>query len=335
MKKAYLKLATTLLLSLSFCGVFSQNLLGPIPQQQNGVLDGVYVQENIPTKKVIQYTHLREADAIWSRRVWRVIDLRQKINQPLFYPVEPLDDRWSLWSIIRFYIENEPGTLTAYFLYDIEGDFNKKDGDQFKYPLTWDPALGPDGDSTYITNLEFLLYELGPEPTDPIQTAPDQFGQTYDSTDVNGNPVYPPREKYPITSKDIVEYHVKEDWFFDKQRSVMDVRIIGICPVKYMKELNASTGEEKIIGKQEMFWLYFPQMRHILQNYFVYNRQNDSRRMSMDDLFWKRMFDSYIYKSTNIYDRRINSYEVGLDALLESDRLQKKMFEIEHDVWHF
>ena len=61
----------------------------------SGVLDGVYVQEHIPTKRVIQYPHLREADVMWSKRVWRTIDLREKMNHPLYYPEEPLADRMS------------------------------------------------------------------------------------------------------------------------------------------------------------------------------------------------------------------------------------------------
>ena len=38
---------------------------------QSNVLDGVYIQEHIPTKRVVQYTHLREADVMWSRKIWR------------------------------------------------------------------------------------------------------------------------------------------------------------------------------------------------------------------------------------------------------------------------
>src|SRR6478735_11221120 len=77
-----------------------------------GVLDGVYVKEHIPTKKVISYTYLREADVMWEKRIWRIIDLREKINQPLFYPLVPLSDRWSLWDIMRHHLDKQPGSLT-------------------------------------------------------------------------------------------------------------------------------------------------------------------------------------------------------------------------------
>jgi hypothetical protein len=65
------------------------------------VLDGPYVKEHTPTRKVVPYTHLREADVMWAKRIWRVIDLREKMNHPLYYPVEPINDRKSLFDIIK------------------------------------------------------------------------------------------------------------------------------------------------------------------------------------------------------------------------------------------
>jgi gliding motility associated protien GldN len=95
---------------------------------------------------------------------------------------------------------------------------------------------------------------------------------------------------------------VKEDWFFDKERSVMDVRILGLCPVVYQKDENGT-----ISGMRELFWLYFPQCRFVFNNYFVYNTHNDAQWFSFDDLFWKRQFSSTIYKESNVYDReRLN-----------------------------
>src|SRR5687767_6892436 len=65
------------------------------------VLDGVYVKENYRTRKVIPYTHLREADVMWAKRVWRVIDLREKTNQVFYFPLQPTNDRKSLIDVIK------------------------------------------------------------------------------------------------------------------------------------------------------------------------------------------------------------------------------------------
>ena len=48
------------------------------------ILDGAYVKENVRTKKVVPYPSLREADVLWSKEIWRTIDIREKINYPLY-----------------------------------------------------------------------------------------------------------------------------------------------------------------------------------------------------------------------------------------------------------
>ena len=48
------------------------------------VLDGAYIKEHTLTRKVVPYPHLREADVMWNKRIWQVIDLREKINHPLY-----------------------------------------------------------------------------------------------------------------------------------------------------------------------------------------------------------------------------------------------------------
>lgn len=311
---------------------------GPINSRtETGVIDGVYLKSNIPTKRLIPYPSIREADALWSRRVWRAIDLREKINRPLYYPLDDFtnpdpvtgevewirnDNRWSLWTIIRQHILS--GELTVY------SDYNPiktsiKDGDKFKYPII--PAQGKNfqTDQEYRDELTLYLAELGPIPVDPYLNIYQQ-----DSTDANGNYVYPPRDTLWIKSEDIIQYRLKEDWIFDKQRSVMEPRILGIAPVRHMKENGT------IIGTETMFWLYFPtDCRYVFNNYFVYNESNGSNWMSFDDYFMKRRFSSYIYKEENVYDRSVEKYRVGVDALRESEKITEEIRNIEHDVWSY
>ena len=317
---------------------------GPVAYPAPGVLDGVYIKEHIPTKKVVPYEFVREADVTWSKRIWRVIDLREKFNHPLYYPLDDLREgetpdewiwkknptRWSLWTIIRHHVIT--GDLTVYAPKDPEW-VDWADGDLFKYPITPDKyGMGPTGTFTTDSLFRQFLKEGYLGQTDyssPLEAVPSQLYPDEDSIDANGDVVYYPRPYIWYNSKDIVQYKVKEDWFFDKERSVLDVRIIGICPVVYEKD--ASTGT--ITGFKELFWLYFPECRYVFQNFFVQSRQNDSQRMSFDDLFWKRMFQSYIIKETNIYDREIDSYKAGVDALLESEKIKDKIFIFEHDLW--
>lgn len=308
--------------------LFSVCLIWVFSIKAQGVLDGVYVKEHIPTKKVISYTYLREADVMWEKRVWRIIDLREKINQPLFYPLQPLSDRWSLWDILIHHMMKEPGSLTPYALFDLNHLADKDD--QFKYPIKYN---GP-GDTVYFKAIDDIIASITPGV--PFQRDIGG-GIMVDSMDANGNLVINPATEIKdyLSSEDIVEWEIKEDWFFDKQRSVMDVRIVGISPRVYMKTKDPQTGKETITGVKNLFWIYFPELRYIIQNYFVYNRKNDAMRMSFDDLFWKRMFNSYVKKESNVFDRIITDYVEGVDALLESEKIKKEMMEIEHDVWDY
>ena len=290
------------LISYSQCGGFADA----------NVLDGVYIQENIPTKRVVQYASLREADVIWSKRIWRTIDLREKLNHPLFYPLEPLSDRVSLWDVIKCGALNE-SSITIYSLSGFEQD------DQFKYPVK--PKNGNTNSPEFQKK---LLSYFGSETE--IEKMDENDEPLYDEL---GYPmVETVVEEY--TSRDIVRYEIKEDWFFDKQRSVMDVRIIGLSPLVYDYD---PAGDVK--GLKNLFWLYFPECRYLFQNAFVYNPKNDAMRMSFDDLFMKRRFASYIHKESNVFDRTINQPNDGIDALLESERIKKKMFILEHDLWSF
>ena len=160
-------------------------------------------------------------------------------------------------------------------------------------------------------------------------------------------------------SNSIFAYNVKEDWYFDKELSVFEKRIICIAPVaRYTYSDQATTTERgdllvyNKLGKayrfdtgfeeyteqweeREMFWLYFPELRNVIVNYFVYNDKNDSDRMSYDELFLLRYYSGQIYKSSNRYDQEIQDYRHGVDALYEAEKFKDKMRNWEHDVWNF
>ena len=326
---------TLLIFSLS---TFAQVKGGPINSRtETGVIDGVYLKSNIPTKRLIPYPSIREADAIWSKRVWRAIDLREKINRPLYYPLDKItppdqvtgevdwirnDNRWSLWTIIRQHILS--GDLIVYSDYNPVTTYIK-DGDMFKYPILPEQGKNYETDPEYREELRLYLADVGLKPT---QALLNQYRE--DSVGANGEKVYPPREVNWVESGDIIQYRLKEDWIFDKQRSVLDVRILGIAPVRYAKT------DGQVTGTTIMFWLYFPtDCRYVFNNYFVYNEDNGSRWMSFDDYFMKRRFSSFIYKEENVYDRSIEKYRIGVDALMESQRITEEIRNIEHDVWSY
>lgn len=258
------------------------------------VLDGAYIKEHTKTQRVVPYPYIREADVMWYRRVWREIDLREKINLPLYYPIEPINDRKSLFDVIKQGILDD-GSITAYDVGATAQD------DEFKKPLL--PA-----------EVKALLSKADTSYTENIYTG--ALDTVYSSSEV--------------TSDKIKRYELKEDWIFDRQRSVMDIRIIGLCP---KKEVLGDQGEVK--GYVPLFWLYFPELRYVLVNWDVFNRENDAERRSFDHVFWTRQFNSTITKVSNVYDRKVNQYATGMDGLLQAEAIKEDLFNFEHDLWNF
>ncbi|MBS1569122.1 MAG: gliding motility protein GldN [Bacteroidetes bacterium] len=271
---------------------FSLAPLGSLQAQT--VLDGAYIKEHTKTQRVVPYPFIREADVMWYRRVWREIDLREKINLPLYYPTEPIHDRKSLFDVIKQGILDD-GSVTAYDPGPTAQD------DEFTKPLL-------------PTEVKALLTKTDTTQTEDILTGEMKSVITTSE----------------VTSDKIKKYVLKEDWIFDKQRSVMDIRIIGLCP---KQEILGDQGEVR--GYKPLFWLYFPELRYVLVNWDVFNRENDAERRSFDHLFWTRQFNSTITKVSNVYDRNIVQYQSGIDALLESERIKADLFDFEHDLWNF
>jgi gliding motility associated protien GldN len=181
---------------------------------------------------------------------------------------------------------------------------------------------------------------------DPAVENADQFKRVMDTSEVARigvkrdtviqiNPVNPEKEDTVEVNNGlqyyrITKYRVKEVWFFDTRTSSMQVRIIGIAPV--MEDYDEKGNYR---GDMTMYWVYFADLRNILAKEEVFNPQNDWQHISWDDLFSMRYFESYIYKESNVFDRNIQEYASGADALLESDRIKQKIFETEHDLWEY
>lgn len=254
----------------------------------------LYTKDHVPNRKPIPYAHVREADVLWAKKIWRVIDLREKINLPMYYPTTQMDDRYSLIDLLMYGIKFEG--LTAY---------STKTEDEFQVALSLDQVMremGAVSDTQQVRDVETGLY------VDKV---------------IEGD----------VRSTEIKQVMLKEIWFFDRKYSRMDVRIIGLCPIR---EYVASNNGEGEIRKSQTFWIYFPEARGLLARHEVFNPRNDAQRRTFDDIFIKRYFGSYIYKEANVYNnRRIEDYTAGMEAMMESERIKQSIFEKEHDMWEF
>ena len=292
------------LLTIVFC-VISSNAQILTPEDNS-----VYKKVKHEKKTIKQYAPLREADVMWSRKIWREIDLRQKINHPFYYPenngsVEAAvtGDRQSLIDVI--YAAINEGSITAYGNAVYDDEFRQEmSQDEIKRIGGAEQRMGKTIDQKLI-----------------LQGVDIEFAQK--DTFIN----------IPFDRNTVKKWRLKEEWFFDKQRSTMDVRIIGLAPLQ--ENRNEMTGR-LTGGFSPLFWVYFPEARKVLINAEVFNLvKNNAERRTYDDIFWKRMFGSTITKESSVMDRKVNEYMIGLDALLESQRIKTEIFNIEHDLWEY
>ena len=252
-------------------------------------LDGLFEDEGIDQYRPMPYPSIRKADVMWSKRIWREIDFRQKFNQKFYFPIET-QANWKSF-IVTVLDALKEGKLTAY---DISNT------DELLVPITYNEVIGRQTDS---------IYQLMQRPYPPYEEFDTVIYTDFDHTKV-------------------MRLRVKEDWYFDSQRSQMMVRILAVCPIM-IKERN---GQEVT---EPLFWLSYPESREVFSTAFVFNEFNSAARLTYDELFWKRLFDSYVYKEQNVFDRRISQYATGTDALLEAERIKMEMFMFEENLWQY
>jgi gliding motility associated protien GldN len=137
-----------------------------------------------------------------------------------------------------------------------------------------------------------------------------------------------------VRSEEVKQFMLKEEWYFDKQTSAMNVRVIGICPIReYFRDEDVN---QEDVQRQQVFWIYYPEAREIMAANEVFNPQNTARNSSYDDIFLKRVFNSYIVKEANIYNNRdISAYLTGKDAMLESKKIENEIFDYEQNLWEY
>ena len=258
----------------------------------------------------VDYEYVDDKNILWSKVVYEFIDLNERLNFPLLFPVNDTkydDTRKSLWRVIRENIEN--GKISE--VYDSNND-NFTEASRI---------IGKDS-----TDLEANIYK------------------NYNISDIYKSKYVPesfvPREV--ASSADIFGYVIKGIWYFDKIHAELRYRLLAIQP--YGKDLKTSVdGEETETG---YFWIWYPSIREILDKHLVFNDKNNNNRISFDELLINRRFSSYIYKYDNVYgDREIRDYIRQRDnesyaqwqtrIIMESERIKKEILDFEIDMWGY
>lgn len=131
------------------------------------------------------------------------------------------------------------------------------------------------------------------------------------------------------------KFMVVEDWIFDYERGVMEPRIIAIAPI-YRKVIPNTNID---LGEQPLYWIKMDELRPYIAQQEMFTTENKAARLTFDDFFQYRLFDSYVVKETNVFDYYIRDFDEfrddGVSALLKSEEIDNNFFLFEHDLWQY
>ena len=256
-------------------------------------------QKKYDNSKPLEYGFIDDKDVLWSKMVWERIVLDERVNFPLYYPTDTAN------------IGKERRSLYDVLMKNVRKDSIKN--------------LYTDSYFTSKTNFKDVY-----ESMVAVDTAELGYEQMY-----AGEPVSPEYiEKREIGAYDVEEFRIKGLWYFDKRQGELKYRLIAICPV-VPDVFFLDQDEPDLI---EPFWLFYPDVRDVLNDAMCFNNKNTSMPISFDHMLNSRRFNATIYKEENVYqDRGIQEYvpSNALMQLLESDRIRDKIRDFELDQWQY
>ncbi|CAM3469374.1 gliding motility protein GldN [Zobellia roscoffensis] len=260
-------------------------------------------QKALDNDAPLEYGYVDDRDILWSKTVWEVIDLDERVNFPLYYPTDTIDignDRRSLYDVILKNIKN--GKLK-----DVYADSYFTDKRKF-------------------SDLQSTLQKV--DTTD--------YGYEQINAGEELSPEYVMKRN--LTAADIEEYRIKGMWYFDKRQGELKYRLLGIAPVapdvNFIDDDSMDPGDAKV----ELFWVWYPDARNILHEAKVFNQRNSAQPISFDMLLNARRFNGVIYREDNVHgDRKVNDYitDNALFQLLEAGRIQEVIRDREQDMWAY
>jgi gliding motility associated protien GldN len=288
----------------------------------------------------LEYGYIDDRDVLMSKKTWEIIDLDERINFPLYYPIDTSsigNERRSLYDVLVKGIKS--GKLTevysdSYFkekktLKDINASLTKVDtSDAGREQMNEDPdafrmRIVQTPEYTMVKKgKKMVKQKTGVMKTDTIQ-ASRKISEEY-------------VVKLDLASIDVSDYKIVGLWYFDKRQADLRYRILGICPVIPDVYTMGKTEEEK--EYIELFWVFYPGAREVLHEWKAFNDRNSAMPVTFDHLLNSRRFNAVTYKEENVYnDREIQDYmkENSLMQLLESERVKEKIRNFEQDMWNY
>ncbi|OAZ03069.1 hypothetical protein FLB_27440 [Flavobacterium succinicans] len=314
----------------SAAGYSQSNLLNAKKPSEIGLKTAA--QRISDNDKPLAYGYVHDRDILMGKTTWEIIDLSEKINFPLYFPIDTANigtDRRSLYDVLTKALKS--GKITevyadSYFntkksLKDIQASLSRidttdagrelinQDPDAYRSRVVKKKVVTGTGKKKKVTYVD--------ETVGPTKTIPLEFVLKQD-----------------LTAQDVSQYKIKGFWYFDKRQSELKYRLLGICPVT--PDVYSMNSDEK--DYIELFWVFFPAAREVLHEAKAFNDKNSSMPISFDQILNSRRFNGVVYKEENVYgDRTVEEYmkDNSQNQLLESERIKEKIRNFEQDMWNY
>ncbi len=257
-------------------------------------------QEKMDHSLPLPYPYTEDRDVLWGKQVWERVDLDERFNLPLYYPTDTLAAMPNVRSLFdALYTGIKEGRITKVY-----------------------------ADSYFTEKLDLAQIKERMVAVDTTEAGTDQYNDEgrVDEQFIN---------RYTVNSETIEEFHFRGIWYFDSKYGELKYRLLGIAPVAVDPKSLAGGASPDFV---EVFWIFFPDARLTLHDYYAFNPRNTTRPIDYDHLLNARHFSGVIYKEDNVYgDREIKEYiqDNSLRQLLESQKIKNKIREFEEDMWNY
>jgi gliding motility associated protien GldN len=247
----------------------------------------------------LPYGYVGDRDVLWSKNTWEVIDLDERVNFPLYYPVDTTSmgsDRRSLYDTVLKAVKS--GEIDAIY-----------------------------SDSYFTEKIALDDISAALVKTDTTDDGYRELNEGLPISDYN-------IETRRISAYDINAYHIRGYWYVDKRQGELKYRLLGFAPVSGDVNFLDDAQQEDI----ELFWVWFPGARDVLHKAKSFNRKNTSMPISFDHLLNSRRFNGTIYREDNVQgDRQVKEYITNnaMMQLLESNRIKERIRDLEQDLWNY
>lgn len=283
------------------------------------------VELNAAADTLVSVFH-RADDIVWSRIVYRIIDMRYKQNYQLYFPVIT-EKGTSYRNLFRVILDGIGDGLPVY--QRLDGDIKPVLSDENILPKAQIPP------TLMVYNQERA--DEAAEQNDTCYSNVACSNEMLFNYDAETNQLIFNEYAYSNGAfiRNQLKYLIQEIVFFDKHTSRLYSKIVAIAPLQSDKIQNKDD-LMAAVNESMLFWVAFDELRPYLAKQYMIPQLNDTKRMTFDEFFAKKMYSSYLLGDSNMYNRMFLNYaKTEEEVRKEQQRVLDELLNFEQDLWEY